>query len=164
MRRNATEYLYAFTGFLTSREKPIIFSKHHNAAPIAELVAEFIKANRMPKPRPDWPAAKTPPQITNHITNERLASVNNVAEVITPEGAEKRIMRLLYELPKSHQDAVLAGVLSHMKRIRTERLEDTRKTLVDHEVMVRQAEEHLQNLINITRGDVTVIHKTHGNG
>ena len=41
----ATEALYGFAGWLTSRDEAVTLSRHHDAAIVADLVAEFIKAN-----------------------------------------------------------------------------------------------------------------------
>lgn len=35
--------VYEFAGMLTSMKKPVTFSGRHNAAPAADLVAEFLK-------------------------------------------------------------------------------------------------------------------------
>lgn len=39
---------------LTSRSEQIVMSGHDNAAPVADAVAEFQKANGLPDPREGW--------------------------------------------------------------------------------------------------------------
>lgn len=48
---NASEALLGFAGWLTCRAAPVTFSSEHDAAPAAELVAEFIKAHDLPAVR-----------------------------------------------------------------------------------------------------------------
>jgi hypothetical protein len=51
----ATEALYGFMGWLTSRKTEVTLSGHHDAAVAAELVAEFVKANGLGDvSREDW--------------------------------------------------------------------------------------------------------------
>ncbi|MCE3234023.1 MAG: hypothetical protein K0Q50_203 [Vampirovibrio sp.] len=50
-RVTASEALYGFAAWLTSRARPVTFSANHDAAPAADLVAEYVKANTLPDPR-----------------------------------------------------------------------------------------------------------------
>lgn len=51
----ATEALYGFAGWLTSRDQSVTLSAHHSASSAAELVAEFVKANGLGDvSREDW--------------------------------------------------------------------------------------------------------------
>ena len=51
---NASEALYGFSGWLTSRDEPVVFSAYHDAAIVAELINEFIKKFDLPDIRDDW--------------------------------------------------------------------------------------------------------------
>src|SRR5258706_11991637 len=44
---SASEALYGFGGWLTGRHASVTFSARDNAAPAAELVAEFCKTNHL---------------------------------------------------------------------------------------------------------------------
>ncbi len=50
----ASEALYGFGGWLTSRNEQVTFSAIDDAAPMAELVKEFCEANDLAEPRKDW--------------------------------------------------------------------------------------------------------------
>lgn len=51
----ATEALYGFAGWLTSRAEPVTMSANHEASTAAELVAQFVKANGLGDvSREDW--------------------------------------------------------------------------------------------------------------
>lgn len=41
----ATEALYGFAGWLTSRDEPVTLSGNHDAGVAADLVAKFVKEN-----------------------------------------------------------------------------------------------------------------------
>jgi len=58
---NASEALYGFAGWLTSRDEVIVMSARDNAAPAAEAVAEFMKVNNLPDVRDGWEKKLTPP-------------------------------------------------------------------------------------------------------
>ena len=50
----ASEAVYGFCGWLTTREEVVVMSSRHDAAMIAELVAEFCKENKLVDPRDGW--------------------------------------------------------------------------------------------------------------
>lgn len=51
----ATEALYGFVGWLTSRDEPVTFSAVHGATEAADLVAKFICENELADvSREDW--------------------------------------------------------------------------------------------------------------
>jgi len=50
-----SEVLFGFAAWLTGRDERICFSARDNAAPAAEVVAEFIKANGWDSPRDNFP-------------------------------------------------------------------------------------------------------------
>jgi len=51
---SASEALYGFCGWLTTREEKTTMSEKDNAAPIAERIKEFCKHNGLSDPRPNW--------------------------------------------------------------------------------------------------------------
>ena len=56
-----SEALYGFMGWLTTRDKKVTFSSHNNAAPAADLVAEFCATNDLAEPRDSWERNLTHP-------------------------------------------------------------------------------------------------------
>lgn len=61
----ATEALYGFAGWLTSRETAVTMSANHEASTAANLVAEFVKANDLGDvSREDWHKFLTHPKST----------------------------------------------------------------------------------------------------
>lgn len=51
---SASEAVYGFVAWITTRDKAMTASSSHGAAPWADKVAEFIKVNKLPDPRDDW--------------------------------------------------------------------------------------------------------------
>jgi hypothetical protein len=51
---NASEALYAFMGWLTSRYERTVLSATDDAAPAADLIGAFCKRHDLPKPREGW--------------------------------------------------------------------------------------------------------------
>jgi len=50
----ASEALYGFAGWLTTREEAVTASAHHDATIWAELAVTFIKENKLDSPREGW--------------------------------------------------------------------------------------------------------------
>ena len=50
----ASEAVYGFAGWLTTREEQTVMSSTDDAAVIAELVNEFCETNDLDFPRSDW--------------------------------------------------------------------------------------------------------------
>ena len=50
----ASEALYGFCGWLSTRKEITVVSSHHDAAPIAELVRIFCEENKLTEPREGW--------------------------------------------------------------------------------------------------------------
>ena len=51
---SASESVYGFAAWLTSRNEKVTLSSKCNAAPIAELVGQFCRENKLPDPRPHF--------------------------------------------------------------------------------------------------------------
>jgi len=51
---SASEALYAFMGWLTTRSERTVLSRTDDCAIAADLVDEFCKANSLPEPREGW--------------------------------------------------------------------------------------------------------------
>lgn len=51
---SASEALFGFAAWLTSREKPVTLSAHHDAGIAAALAAEFCEINHLEEPRENW--------------------------------------------------------------------------------------------------------------
>jgi hypothetical protein len=51
---SASEAIFGFCGWLTSRDKKTIMSSTDNAAIIADLAAKFCQTNELEEPREGW--------------------------------------------------------------------------------------------------------------
>ena len=51
---SASEALYGFGGWLTTRKEPTTMSSKHEAGPIAELIDIFCETNKLEEPRENW--------------------------------------------------------------------------------------------------------------
>ena len=155
---NLTELLYAFVGVLTQRKNPLTFSSHHDCAPIAELVAAFIKENKLPATRPDYPKVKWP-KGTDHLSNRGAASDTMKAPPpMEPETAMKQIAATLYQLDKKRQDIVLASVLEQVKKWRQDRLNIARTMEIGAQKDAQIAQEDMFRLENVIRGDFAILY------
>lgn len=57
----ASEALFGFSAWLTSRDDPIVISARHDASAIAELVGIYCEANNLEDPRSCYPGNITWP-------------------------------------------------------------------------------------------------------
>lgn len=48
------EAVYAFAGWLTSRDASLTIGSTHDAAPVADLVTQFCNSQGFAPPRPEW--------------------------------------------------------------------------------------------------------------
>lgn len=53
-RLSASEAVYGFIAWLTTRKEKTLLSSSDDAAPVAELIAEFCKANKLSEARDGW--------------------------------------------------------------------------------------------------------------
>ena len=51
---SASEALYGFCAWLTTRKEKTVMSATDDAAPIPPLIAAFCKVNKLRKPRENW--------------------------------------------------------------------------------------------------------------
>ena len=51
---SASEAVYGFAGWLTSRSERVVMSSKDDAAAVADLVAEFCRVNDLAEPREGW--------------------------------------------------------------------------------------------------------------
>jgi len=58
----ASEALYGFCGWLTSREELTRMSSKDDASAVVELISEFCKTNKLSQPRDNWDAALKQPK------------------------------------------------------------------------------------------------------
>lgn len=63
----ASEALYGFAGWLTSREEKTVMSSMDDAAVIADLVNKFCETNNLEDPRSDWGDNLTHPPIGDEL-------------------------------------------------------------------------------------------------
>lgn len=49
-----SEAIFGFVAWLTSRERPTIFSANHNAGEAVELIRQFLNANNLENPRSNY--------------------------------------------------------------------------------------------------------------
>lgn len=61
-RLSASEAVYGFAAWLTTRDKETIMSAHHAAGDIAKLCSLFCKTNGLADPRRHWENALTHPE------------------------------------------------------------------------------------------------------
>jgi hypothetical protein len=59
---SASEALYGFGGWLTTRSQPVTISAKHEAAIVADLVNQFCEANNLPDPRDGWSESLVHPE------------------------------------------------------------------------------------------------------
>ncbi len=54
MNANASEGIYGFCGWLTTRKEKTVMSSSDDSAPIAELIKQFCDKNKLDQPMPNF--------------------------------------------------------------------------------------------------------------
>lgn len=57
---SASEAIYAFAGWLSSREEGVLVGAAHDCSPLAKAVEDFCQEKGLAEPRPGWHLAQTP--------------------------------------------------------------------------------------------------------
>lgn len=149
-RWNNTEILYAFTGWLSTRELPLIFSKRHNNVPIAKIVGEFCLANGLPNVREDYPIVQVP-ENTDHFTNVPPPA-GQVAREKSLDEITNEVYGLLNQLHGADQNEAVAVILSKMKKDRAVRLEALKKELVAKDELYQTTRNTFEGFANVLNG------------
>ena len=58
----ASEVIYGFCGWLTTRKEKTVMSENDDAGCIAELMEEFCETNKLTEPRREWGKLLTYPK------------------------------------------------------------------------------------------------------
>ena len=153
-RRNASEVLTVFLGFLSQREKPLILSTRHDFAPVVEYASKFMDVNRMPKIRDYFPKLKPPPN-TNHLTNEPTQTMNQ--RPLSPDEILNIIQTHLGMLDHAQQNKLIARVLGDMKRERTTRVAYHKDEAGKVAEIIRDADQSAQDFQNILNGQFSML-------
>lgn len=112
---NASEALFGFSGFLTSRSEPIILSRQHDASVLGQLADAYIKANGLPAIRDGWGKLLKHPEGVEHLTNLPSRSATTAAPPLPPEAALKGIIELLDRVDHEKRNWVLAKLMQDQK-------------------------------------------------
>ena len=51
---SASEALYGFMGWLTTRDEVLSVGSHHLCGPVADVIKKFCDANSLEAPRDEW--------------------------------------------------------------------------------------------------------------
>ncbi|KKL70064.1 hypothetical protein LCGC14_2108630 [marine sediment metagenome] len=51
---SASEALFGFMGWLTTRDETLMIGAQHECSPVADVVKEFCDANSLEEPRDNW--------------------------------------------------------------------------------------------------------------
>ncbi len=156
----AKEALYGFVGWLTTRERPIILSAHHNAGAAAEAVKIFAEEYDLPDVRDDWPCClKNMSNVAPDLTNDPALSPTQVAP--PPPSRYDSVQAIIRQLSfhsLSAQNAILAQILDHTKESREA------ESAVNHEELTRRSDRgndlHTAELEleKILSGDLLIVH------
>jgi hypothetical protein len=57
---SASEAIYAFAGWLSSRSEAVLVGAVHDCSPLAKAIEDFCQEQGLPEPRPGWQFARKP--------------------------------------------------------------------------------------------------------
>lgn len=157
---SASEALYAFTGWLTTRDRAIMMSAHHNAGAVAEILAVFLQVQGIPAPGNNWDHKFTSmADVATAITNDPALNPNQCAPPPpTFDEAFKQILGLFRFFHDQRQNHLLARLIEDLSETRlaefhalTDKIE---RTTGRHTQLADAAKE----LDQVLSGNFTIVH------
>jgi hypothetical protein len=142
---NTSEILYAVFGYLTTREKPLILSRRHDGAAVAEILGKIVEANELPKAGNNYPRLSIPPEV-DEITN-----VPATGKVINePANPETQIMAIIRRFNPFEQNEIFKAVAEAMASDRKEqiaRISQNRKLLEEDSHRAHKVNEDFLSIV-----------------
>lgn len=157
---SASEALYSFIGWLTTRDRAIMMSAHHNSAAVAEILAIFLQVQGIPAPADNWQHKFiTMADVATTITNDPALNPNQCAPPPpTFEEAFKQILGLFRFFHDQRQNHLLARLIEDLSETRlaefhalTDKIE---RTTGRHTQLADAAKE----LDQVLSGNFTIVH------
>jgi hypothetical protein len=158
-RLNATEAIYAFTAWLTTRPKAVILSTKHNASVLPPLIEAFREAHELPRVRNNYGDSITPmvdPELDKY-TNDPALSQNQCARCWNAQDVLDIVLGPLLSLPPAGQATVIAKVMLNLKDQHQRRLEQADQDLSTARKGISKEATFLADLDKIVKGDVVII-------
>jgi hypothetical protein len=85
---NGAEALMGFLSYLSTREKPVTFSRHHAPHIAIELLQKFEAVNAIGTTGPDWPDCMTVPEEGTTTNQEHEDFVTQLTRLINHHSLE----------------------------------------------------------------------------
>ena len=150
---NASEALFAFCGWLTSRQKPVILSAKHDAAVVVELIKAFEVKQALSPCRPDWDKRVKPmADIATDLTNDPTLNPDMAAPPRpTFEQGRAQLEKLLLAFPDRFRNHLLAVGIELVKQERTIQislLQEDQKRRDERFDMLMDGSRELQNILS----------------
>ena len=76
----ASEAVFGFAAWLTTRKKPVLLGAEHDAAPAAELADQWCRANNLPEPR----EGAYPENITHPPSERKMTGMRQRKPLVGP--------------------------------------------------------------------------------
>lgn len=156
---NATEALYGFCGWLTTRDKPVIMSARHTSDVPAEMIFAFVDAQGLPQVSKDWDKILRPmADIKPDLTNDPALVVNTVIHPPSFDESYNKIMKLLSGFHTQRQNHLIARVLHGLREERSaefQALTDKLERNTDRHTQLAEASVELEKVL---KGDFTILH------
>lgn len=157
---SASEALYAFTGWLTTRDRAIMMSAHHNVGAVAEIVAVFLKMQGIPAPGNNWSHTfLSMADVATSITNDPALSLNQGATPSpTFDQAYQQIVGYLTYFNAKRQNHLLARLLEELREGRAAELHVLTSNIEQQTERHTQLADASKELDQVLSGNFTIVH------
>lgn len=147
---NVTEVLFAVFGYLTTRAKPLIFSRQHDCAPIASLLGEIVRVNNLPQVREGGEQPKLSfPESLDDVGNTSYAELRTIYNVAQVYGI---MLPLVHGLDRSEQNRLILTLIHELKRDREDELNDKTEALQEAKANFNELTNSISDLDRILNG------------
>ena len=157
-RLNATEALYAFTAWLTTRDKPVILGAHHNAAVLPPLVEAFRTKHDLPEVRNNYgDLIHSMGAVLENATNDPALATNQCARMYNAQEALDVILPIVRGLTPAAQTTVMAKLFLHVKDQHADREKQAWREIGEAQDKRTKEQTFLATLDKIAKGEVVII-------
>lgn len=154
----ASEAVYGFAGWLTTRQKPVIFSESHNAAPVAQLVNAYVTEQQLDPPRDNWNKHLRPMTlVATELTNQPLECAGGKIKSLSFQEVLNDIMSKLRGFSPQRRNHLVGAILQDLKESLTEQVDSLHENINHQLAQKNELRDAQLELLKICGGEFTIV-------
>ncbi len=153
----ASEAIFGFIGWLTTRNMRIVCSKQDTVGAISRLASSFVKEQQLPELREDWNMRLQPMEkVDEEITNDPAMAQNFCSPSF--DEAYKQVLSLFRGFHTQRQNHLLARLLEELKESRLTEFHVLSGKIEQQTERHHQLADAAKELDQVLSGNFTIVH------